>query len=84
MLQHIYRHLFGSGIGLRQIMDYFYDLKQGFSEEERTETVKILKRLHMMKFTGAVMWVLKEVMAIPEELMFLIRMRKKVASCCQK
>ena len=27
LLSHIYRHLFGLGIGLRQLMDYYFALK---------------------------------------------------------
>lgn len=70
VLQHIYRHLFGSGIGLRQIVDYYYVLEKAHIENtDRTETLRVLKRLHMMKFTAAVMWILQEVMAMSREWM---------------
>ena len=67
ILQHIYRHLFGDGIGLRQMMDYYYVLQQGFTEEERLETVRQLRRLGMMKFTAAAMYVLKNVFAMEDK-----------------
>lgn len=70
VLQHIYRHLFGSGIGLRQIVDYYYVLEKVHIENtDRTGTLRVLKSLHMMKFTAAVMWVLQEVMAMSREWM---------------
>lgn len=75
VLQHIYRHLFGSGIGLRQLMDYFYVLRQvsgeglAVSGDIIHQTSFILHQLRMDKFTAAVMWVLKEVMAMPQEWM---------------
>lgn len=70
VLQHIYRHLFGSGIGLRQMMDYYYVLKKCHTDNtDFTDIIRTLKRLHMLKFTAAVMWVLKEVMGMPEEWM---------------
>lgn len=71
VLLHIYRHLFQEGIGLRQLMDYYYVLRQGFTEEERAETLRMLKRLHMLRFASATMWVLGEVFALEEERMLL-------------
>ena len=61
ILVHIYRHLFGEGIGLRQLLDYYFVLHQGFTEEERAETMRTLSSLKMQRFAAAVMWVLQEV-----------------------
>ena len=61
ILVHIYRHLFGEGIGLRQLLDYYFVLSQGFTEEERAETMHTLHSLKMQRFTAAVMWVLQAV-----------------------
>ena len=61
ILVHIYRHLFHEGIGLRQLLDYYFVLTQGFTEEERAETMRTLRSLHMQRFTAAVMWVLQQV-----------------------
>ena len=66
ILVHIYRHLFHEGIGLRQLLDYYFVLQQGFTEEERTETMRTLRSLRMQRFTEAVMWVLQEVFAMDE------------------
>ncbi len=71
ILLHIYRHLFGEGVGLRQLLDYYYVLKQGFNEEERSETLKTLGELEMMKFASAVMWVLQHVFGMPRKYMLL-------------
>lgn len=61
ILVHIYRHLFHEGIGLRQLLDYYFVLHQGFTEEEQAETMRTLHSLRMGRFTAAVMWVLQEV-----------------------
>ena len=61
ILVHIYRHLFHEGIGLRQLLDYYFVLCQGFTEEERAETMCTLRSLKMERFAAAVMWVLQEV-----------------------
>ena len=66
ILVHIYRHLFAEGVGLRQLLDYYFVLQQGFTEVEREETLRTLRSLGMMRFTRAVMWVLQEVYAMPD------------------
>ncbi len=71
ILVHIYRHLFHEGIGLRQLLDYHFVLRQGFTEEEREETMRTLHTLGMKRFTSAVMWVLQEVFGM-EDKYFLI------------
>ena len=71
VLLHIYRHLFQEGIGLRQLLDYYYVLKQGFTEAERQETLRVLRRLKMRRFAAAMMWVLGEVFALDRQYMLL-------------
>ena len=61
LLVHIYRHLFDEGIGLRQLLDYHFVLRQPCSEAEREEAVRCLERLHLKRFAGAVMYVLQTV-----------------------
>lgn len=72
ILVHIYRHLFHEGIGLRQLMDYYFVLLQGFTEKERVETVRILHSLKMERFAAAVMWILQEVFKMDSSYMITI------------
>ena len=57
----------GHGVGLRQIMDYYYVLKQGFTEEEQSDSVKWIKKLGMYRYASGIMWVLKEVFGLASE-----------------
>lgn len=66
ILQHCFRHLCGHGVGLRQFLDYYFVLKQGFTEEEREATVQAIGRLHMMRFARAAMWVMREVFGLED------------------
>lgn len=68
MLSHMYRHLFSEGIGLRQLMDYYFLLKRGFSEVEREKDVATIKHLGMYKFATAVMYVLQKVFGLQDNL----------------
>lgn len=61
ILLHTYRHLFHEGVGLRQIMDYYFVLLQSSTSKEREETMRVIRRLKMERFAAAVMWVLSEV-----------------------
>ena len=65
---HIYRHVFSEGIGLRQVMDYFFILKNS-TKAQRDESCRVLKSLGMANFVGGIMWILKTCMGIAEELL---------------
>ena len=67
ILQHIYRHYFGEGIGLRQLLDYYYVLLKGGTEESKQRTIEIFRQTGMMKFVGATMWVMGEVFGMEEK-----------------
>ena len=67
-LIHIYRHVFQEGIGLRQLMDYYYILTHSTSEE-RTNAYATLCSFGMKRFVGAVMYVLRIVFDIDETLL---------------
>ena len=61
ILSHLYRHVFTEGIGLRQLIDYYFVLVK--SEERRVKNLTALQRelkhLGLWKFAGAVMYVLR-------------------------
>ena len=71
ILSHLYRHVFTEGIGLRQLIDYYFVLVK--SEERRVKNLTTLehelKYLGLWKFAGAVMYVLHETLGLPEEKM---------------
>lgn len=68
LLIHIYRHLLDEGIGLRQLLDYYYVLK-ALDPQDRSIAIADLKKLKLMKLAAGVMSVMKEVFNLDEELM---------------
>lgn len=64
---HISNHFFNEGIGLRQLLDYYFVLKQGFTEEERQADCRTLKACGMYNIAAAVMYVEKEVFGLDED-----------------
>ena len=103
-LYHLYHHYFYEGVGLRQVVDYYFVVVK--SEERRvkgevksedrrvkseegevkSEELRVknpmalegeLKWLGLWKFAGAVMYVLHNVMGLPEDMMIVPMDRKR-------
>lgn len=68
-LSHIYRHLFGLGIGMRQLMDYYWTLSSSPLKGENFDLQKTLKHFGLHDFAGAVMYVMREVFGLDERYM---------------
>lgn len=77
-LNHNFWHLMYEGVGLRQMMDLYFVLRQGSevslvskgfksAEDSKAETLKLLKHLKLQKFASASMWVMKEVLRLEDE-----------------
>lgn len=66
VLIHIYRHLFDEGVGIRQLMDYFYVIQHS-TIEERQEAMGVLDTFRMNRFVCAVMYVMQEVFKLEDE-----------------
>lgn len=65
-LSHIYKHMLGLGVGMRQLVDYFM-LLQASSSEERAEIASLLGAMNLRRFAGALMWVLSECLGLESE-----------------
>lgn len=64
ILAHMYRHFLFEGIGMRQILDCYFVLKNsGKSDNEEN----LLKELGLTTFAGAVSWVLNTQLGLEEE-----------------
>lgn len=68
-LCHLYHHFFDEGIGMRQIIDYYYIVNNDEFLVIRDTLQKELKHLGLWKFAGAVMYVLHETLGLSEEKM---------------
>ena len=68
-LLHIYKHLFGEGIGLRQLMDYYFVLckaqtKEVGSYDSIKNVKKVISNLYLTRFAEGLMWVLQHVFGL--------------------
>ena len=65
ILTHIYRHFLFEGIGLRQVVDYYFVLKGHTETTDSTE--RILKDLRLTRFAEAMMWILHTQLGLEEQ-----------------
>ena len=68
-LTHLYHHFFDEGIGMRQIIDYYYVVNNDELLVIRDTLQKELKHLGLWKFARAVMYVQHEALGLSEEKM---------------
>ena len=68
-LTHLYHHFFDEGIGMRQIIDYYYVVNNDELLVIRDTLQRELKHLGLWKFVRAVMYVLHEALGLSEEKM---------------
>ncbi|MCD7713761.1 MAG: nucleotidyltransferase family protein [Prevotella sp.] len=71
LLVHIFHHFFDMGIGLRQLIDYYQLLMTAGEEVNRDAVRNDLRRLGLHKIAAAAVWVLGEVLGLPEEKMIV-------------
>lgn len=65
ILTHIYRHFLFEGIGLRQIIDYYFVLKADV-KCKKADVRETLKSLRLMRFAEAIMWILHTQLGLEE------------------
>ena len=65
-LAHIQRHLISEGVGMRQVMDYYYLLRSDV-DRQRDEVIGLLRAFGLNHTAGALMWLLHEKLGLEEQ-----------------
>ena len=65
-LTHMYKHVMLEGLGLRQVIDYYYLLKSDV-RDKMDDVKETLKYLNLYDFAGAVMYILHDVLGLEEK-----------------
>ena len=69
ILLHIYRHFLYEGVGLRQLMDYYFVLKSDNGQDNKKMSLESIKALGMSRFAKGVMWIMQSVFGLEEKYM---------------
>lgn len=67
-LMHIFHHVLHEGIGLRQLLDYYYILRS-LDQEQRAQVYNEIIHLGLAKFAVAVMYVEQEMFRLESEVL---------------
>lgn len=65
-LMHIFHHVLHEGIGLRQLLDYYYILRS-LDKEQRLQVFEDMRHLGLAKFAEAVMYVEQRMFGLESE-----------------
>ena len=65
-LMHIFHHVLHEGIGLRQLLDYYYILRS-LDKEQRVQVFEEMRHLGLVKFAEAVMYVEQRMFGLEPE-----------------
>lgn len=76
-LSHLMHHFFFEGIGLRQMIDYYYLLRRGLNADEKQRLIPVLRHTGMFKFASAVMYIMQEVLGL-ESNFLLVKPNKRL------
>ena len=71
-MAHIHLHLFTEGVGLRQVMDYYYQLvhaEKSLSQKEKDEVIELIREVNLEKLAKALMWILSEYFGLEKKCM---------------
>lgn len=67
LMLHCYHHVFESGLGLRQLMDYYFLLMARNNLNLDLNINELFRKFGMERFVGAVMWIMQEVLGLERE-----------------
>ena len=65
-LMHIFHHVLHEGIGLRQLLDYYYILRS-LDKEQRVQVFEEMRHMGLAKFAEAVMYVEQQMFGLEPE-----------------
>ena len=69
-LAHIQKHFIDEGIGMRQMIDYYYLLKSE-PKANYNDVASVINKIGLKKMAGAIMWVLQEVLKLEHQFMIV-------------
>lgn len=70
ILLHIYRHFLYEGVGMRQLMDYYFVLKSHTDNADNIDILNVLQEFGMIRFARGVMWIMQDIFGLERKYMY--------------
>ena len=67
ILLHIYRHFLYEGVGLRQLMDYYFVLRSTSLQVDKMLCLDAIETIGMKRFAKGIMWIMQHVFGLEEQ-----------------
>lgn len=70
ILLHCYQHFTRRGVGLRQILDYFFVLRASYeisNKNYKADSMNMISTLGMKRFAEAMMWIMKDIFGLEDK-----------------
>lgn len=64
LMAHMHRHFFGEGLGMRQVLDYYFILKKN---KGQYKIDKLLKDFALSRFAHGLMWIMQEIFLLDKD-----------------
>lgn len=68
---HMFAHFFSTRNNLKQLIDYYYLLKKGLTDEEKKRSANMMKELKVLKYARGIMWIMTEKLGLDEKYLIL-------------
>ena len=67
LLLHMWHHLLSTRNNLKQLIDYYYLLKRGFSNEQKEKIGKLFHEFGVQKYARGIMWIEQSVLGLEKQ-----------------
>lgn len=67
LLLHMWHHLLSTRNNLKQLIDYYYLLKRGFTASQRESITRVFHELGVLKYARGIMWIQHAVLGLEEQ-----------------
>lgn len=71
ILHHIYRHFFDEGIGLRQVIDFFYVLESFKKQGIKFDLIEYYEKFGLSKFASSIFWIIEKYLGMDMSLLYI-------------
>lgn len=71
LMLHMWHHLLSTRNSLKQLIDYYFLLKRGFSDKQKGEIARRFSEFGVLRYAGGIMWIMHVILGLDEKLLLV-------------